>query len=107
MAAKSTRGRIGARVVPAKRLARAQRREDLLDAAVQLILSGGVEAVSMETVADRAGVSRPLVYRKWGRRAPDLQSGDEWPPAEVLASAGGLWYTGLRTSVPYPEEGAA
>jgi AcrR family transcriptional regulator len=55
MAAKSTRGRIGARV--------AKRREDLLDAAVQLILSGGVEAVSMEMVADRAGVSRPLVYK--------------------------------------------
>jgi hypothetical protein len=51
-------------VVRATRLARAQRREDLLNAAVQLILSGGVEAVSMETVADRAGVSRPLVYRK-------------------------------------------
>jgi hypothetical protein len=54
-------GNSGAR---AKRLARAQRREDLLDAAVQLILSGGVEAVSVETVADRAGVNRPLVYKR-------------------------------------------
>jgi AcrR family transcriptional regulator len=55
-------------VVPAKRLARAQRREDLLDADGQLILSGGVEAVSMETVADRAGVSRPLVYKHFASK---------------------------------------
>jgi AcrR family transcriptional regulator len=68
MAAKSARGRIGARVVPAKRLARAQRREDLLDAAVKLILSGGVEAVSMETVADRASVSQLLVYKHFASK---------------------------------------
>jgi AcrR family transcriptional regulator len=35
---------------------------------VQLILSGGVEAVSMETVADRAGVSRPLVYKHFASK---------------------------------------
>ena len=57
-----------ARVVPAKRLARAQRREDLLDAAVQLILGGGIEAISMETVAERAGVSRPLVYKHFASK---------------------------------------
>jgi AcrR family transcriptional regulator len=55
-------------VVPAKHLARAQRREDLLDAAVPLILSGGGEAVSMETVADHAGVSRLLVYKHFASK---------------------------------------
>ena len=68
MAAKSARGRTGAKVVPIKRLARAQRREDLLDATVRLILSDGIEAVSMETVADRAGVSRPLVYKHFASK---------------------------------------
>ena len=32
-----------------------------------------------------------LIYRKWERRAPDLQSGDEWPPAGALAWAFFVW----------------
>ena len=45
------------------RLTRADRREALLDAAAALVAAGEVQAVSMETVADRAGVSRSLVYK--------------------------------------------
>src|SRR5207248_991317 len=48
---------------PALRLARADRRGDLLEAAAQLIVERGVVAVSMESVAERVGVSRPLVYK--------------------------------------------
>jgi AcrR family transcriptional regulator len=55
-------------IVSRSRLPRARRREDLLDAAVELIISDGVEAVSMESVADRAGVSRPLVYKHFSNR---------------------------------------
>jgi AcrR family transcriptional regulator len=54
------------------RLARAHRREALLDAAAALITSDGVEAVSMETVADRAGVSRTLVYKHFANRGEML-----------------------------------
>jgi len=53
-------------------LARADRRADLLDAATHLIVTEGVEAVSMESVADRAGVSRPLVYKHFGNRSDIL-----------------------------------
>src|SRR6266516_910782 len=50
------------------RLGRAERRDAILDAAQALVASGDVEAVSMETVAERAGVSRPLVYKHFANR---------------------------------------
>jgi len=56
------------------RLARAHRREALLDAASALIVANGVEAVSMESVADHAGVSRPLVYKHFANRGEMLSA---------------------------------
>jgi AcrR family transcriptional regulator len=50
------------------RLSRADRRDALLDAAVDLVVSGDVDTVSMEAVAERAGVSRPLVYKHFANR---------------------------------------
>jgi AcrR family transcriptional regulator len=44
------------------------RRDALLDAAVALVRSNGVQVVSMEAVAERAGVSRPLVYKHFTNR---------------------------------------
>lgn len=52
----------------AARLTRAERRDALLDAAVALVTSGDVSAVSMEAVAEHAGVSRPLVYKHFANR---------------------------------------
>ena len=54
------------------RLARADRREDLLDAALELVASGDVESVSVDTVADRAVVSRSLVYKHFSNRTEIL-----------------------------------
>jgi AcrR family transcriptional regulator len=45
------------------RLAWADRREVLLDAAAALVATGEVQSVSIESVADRSGVSRALVYK--------------------------------------------
>ena len=50
------------------RLARAERREALLDAAASLAAQGSPEAITMEAVAEHAGVSRPLVYRHFPNR---------------------------------------
>jgi AcrR family transcriptional regulator len=50
------------------RLARAERRDALLDVAAQMVAAGEVEAVSMELVAERAGVSRALVYKHFANR---------------------------------------
>jgi AcrR family transcriptional regulator len=50
------------------RLGRAERRDAILEAAEVLVAAGDVEAVTMETVAERAGVSRPLVYKHFPNR---------------------------------------
>src|SRR5437588_4600662 len=47
---------------------RPHRRETLLAAAADIVADGDVEALSMETVATRAGVSRPLVYKHFANR---------------------------------------
>jgi AcrR family transcriptional regulator len=55
---------------PAKvlRLSGSRRREELVDAAAALVSTGDVHDVSMEAVAERAGVSRPLVYKHFANR---------------------------------------
>ena len=46
----------------AKRVPMAERREQVLDAALHLIATDGYRAVSMEAVAREVGVTRPVVY---------------------------------------------
>ncbi len=53
---------------PAARLRRADRYDALVDAAAALVAEGDVDAVSMEAVAARARVSRPLVYKHFANR---------------------------------------
>ncbi len=50
------------------RLQSSARRDALLDAAVALVRTNGVREVSMEAVAEHAGVSRPLVYKHFANR---------------------------------------
>ncbi|HET6949363.1 MAG TPA: TetR/AcrR family transcriptional regulator [Acidimicrobiales bacterium] len=56
------------------RLGRTERRETLLDVAAALVGSGSPEAVTMEAVAERAGVSRPLVYKHFHNRSELLSA---------------------------------
>src|SRR6266498_1224789 len=42
-----------------------QARESILHAAAELLLKRGLDAVSMDAVADRAGVSKATIYRWW------------------------------------------
>ena len=51
-----------------RRLSRHDRREGLLEVAASLLESGGASAVTMDAVATRAGVSRPLVYKHFPNR---------------------------------------
>jgi AcrR family transcriptional regulator len=55
-------------------MARDERREALLDAAAALLAAGQLDAVSMETVAEMSGVSRPLVYKHFANRRDLLAS---------------------------------
>lgn len=50
------------------RLDSGDRRDTLLDSAAQIVATVGAEAVSMESVAEHAGVSRPLVYKHFANR---------------------------------------
>jgi AcrR family transcriptional regulator len=50
---------------PGSRMPRAQRTEQLLDAALQLLVTEGFEAVTMESIARAAGVNRVVVYRSF------------------------------------------
>src|SRR5690242_13726806 len=46
----------------APRMAPEQRREQLLDAALSVILEQGYSGVSIEAIARAAGVTRPVIY---------------------------------------------
>ncbi|HUJ66162.1 MAG TPA: TetR/AcrR family transcriptional regulator [Acidimicrobiales bacterium] len=54
--------------------ARGRRRDDsreqaILDAAVELIVTAGYDAMSIEAVAAHAGVSKATIYRRWTGKA--------------------------------------
>jgi len=51
------------------RLAASARREQLLDVTGEIVADQGFQAVSIQSVARRAGISRPLIYEHFG----DLQ----------------------------------
>lgn len=54
---------------PGGRLQGPARRDALLDAVVALVRQQGVHGVSMESVAERTGVSRALVYKHFANRS--------------------------------------
>jgi AcrR family transcriptional regulator len=58
----------------APRLPPEERREQLLDATLELIAEKGYESVSMEGIARRAGVTKPVVYDLFGSLADLLEA---------------------------------
>ncbi|MHB8467769.1 MAG: TetR/AcrR family transcriptional regulator, partial [Acidimicrobiales bacterium] len=54
--------------VEATPVAKAERREMLLDIAAEMVSSGEIDEASMDAIAERAGVSRPLVYKHFANR---------------------------------------
>jgi AcrR family transcriptional regulator len=51
---------------PRKRLTAAARRDQLLDATSEIVAEQGFQGVSVSSAAQRAGVSRPIVYEHFG-----------------------------------------
>jgi AcrR family transcriptional regulator len=49
-------------VRPRQRLPLAERRRIILDAATEVVAEHGAEAASISQIADRSGISRPIVY---------------------------------------------
>jgi len=62
------------RRVYAARVPAEQRRADLLDAALSLVAAAGQSAVTMAAVAERAGVTKPVVYGVFDNRADLLDA---------------------------------
>ncbi len=55
-------------IPPVKRLPRAVREQQMLDAAVQVFSARGFHAASMDEIAERAGISKPMVYAYLGAK---------------------------------------
>ncbi len=53
---------------PARRLSREARREQLLDTAMQIVAERGADALTMNHLAESAGVTKPIVYEHFGGR---------------------------------------
>ena len=82
----------------APRMPPEQRREQLLDATVALIAQRGYESVSMEGIARRAGVTKPVVYDLFGSLADLLEALLEREEERALAQ--------LAELLPAPAEDA-
>jgi AcrR family transcriptional regulator len=82
----SAAGDDGSRRSGRRRLRGEDRREALVDAAARLLASQGLDAVSMDSVAARAKVSRPLVYKHFANRDDLLAEVYRQQAAEVDAA---------------------
>jgi AcrR family transcriptional regulator len=60
--------------VRARRLSREDRYAQLLDVAVELIIDRGLSRFNLEDVANRAGVSTPLIYKYFPKREDLLKA---------------------------------
>jgi AcrR family transcriptional regulator len=74
-----------------RRLSRADRGQQLLDAAEQVFAERGFQAASMDEVADRAGVTKPVLYDHFGSKDGLL--------AAVILRAGAELRTALQATV--------
>ncbi|MEV4238849.1 MULTISPECIES: helix-turn-helix domain-containing protein [unclassified Nocardia] len=70
----------------AKRLQPADRREQLLDAALRLVAQEGFTSVNIAAVAERGGVTRPVVYDSFGSRDELLEALIERETARMAAA---------------------
>ncbi|MBW8727046.1 MAG: TetR/AcrR family transcriptional regulator [Inquilinus limosus] len=55
--------------VPARKLPRAERRDQLLDTALAIVRDEGTDSLTLGHVAERAGVSKPIAYEHFGTRS--------------------------------------
>lgn len=55
--------------VPARKLPKTERRDQLLDTALAIVRDEGTDALTLARVAERAGVSKPVAYEHFGTRS--------------------------------------
>ena len=83
----------------APRLSPGQRREQLLDTVLEIICADGVGAVSVDAVARRCGVTRPVVYGQFADAGDMLHACLDREEHRALAQIAG--------AVPDPGSAAA
>ena len=94
--AAKTRRRYAPRMAPEKR------REQLIDAALSVIVEQGYEGVSIEAIARIAGVTRPVIYDHFPNLGRLLQALIEREEAYALAQLA-TWSRPRRTRATRPE----
>ena len=88
---------------PRRRLSKQERHGQLLDAARELIRDAGTDQFTLARLADRAGVTKPLVYDHFGDKAgvlAELYRAFEARQRDML-------HTALREGEPDLEETAS
>src|SRR3954452_15624319 len=78
----------------------AERREQLLDVTKALVDEQGFHAVSIEAVARRAGITRPIVYGHFGDLPGLLEALIERESARALAQLAAILPTGVGGEGP-------
>lgn len=53
----------------AKKMPKAQRREQLMETALEIVRTQGTDALTLGYLAERAGVSKPIAYEHFGTRS--------------------------------------
>jgi AcrR family transcriptional regulator len=76
------------------------RREQLLDVTTQLAVEQGFHAVSVEAIAQRAGITRALVYQHFGDLQALLEAVIERETARALAQVSETTLTDLSAGDP-------
>lgn len=99
--AAKTRRRYAPRMAPEKR------REQLIDAALSVIVEQGYEGVSIESIARTAGVTRPVIYDHFSNLATLLQALIEREEAYALAQLDDVVPTAPQTVGDVPAMFAA
>lgn len=88
------------RIGPSSRMPAAQRREQLLDVTKQLAVEQGFHAVSIDAVARRAGITRPIVYGHFRDLGGLLEALVDRESARALGQLAEVLPTGLATGDP-------
>jgi AcrR family transcriptional regulator len=73
--------------------------EAVLDAARELLVEFGYTRLSYELIAQRAGVSRPALYRRWPTKAHIVHDAVFPRPTEDLVPTGGSFEDDLRRMI--------
>ncbi|MEA2495021.1 MAG: hypothetical protein QOJ29_2932, partial [Thermoleophilaceae bacterium] len=77
-------------VTPRTRLSAAERREQLLDVTKQLVGDKGFHDVSIEAIARRAGITRPVIYAHFEDLGALLEAMLEREALRALAQLGAI-----------------